>query len=110
MRRMLVSVAVATVVLSWAVVHTVYALRYAHEYYAYMPVGGIDFKSGHGYMPDYRDFAYVAFVVGMTFQVSDVTVMHKIVRRTVVAHGALSFFFTTASTCSADTKPSPVVA
>ncbi len=58
-------------VLSWATVHTVYALRYAHEYYARPPVGGIDFKSGQDYRPDYRDFAYVAFVVGMTFQVSD---------------------------------------
>jgi uncharacterized membrane protein len=46
--------------------------------------------------PDYWDFVYFSFVVGMTFQVSDVAVTQKSVRRTVVAHGALSFFFTTA--------------
>jgi uncharacterized membrane protein len=89
----LVSVAVATVVLSWAVVHTVYALRYAHEYYAYKPVGGIDFKSGSGYMPDYRDFAYVAFVVGMTFQVSDTDINHRGLRRSVLGHALLAYLF-----------------
>ncbi len=48
----LVSAVAATGVLSWATVHTVYALRYAHEYYARPPVGGIDFKSGPDYEPD----------------------------------------------------------
>jgi uncharacterized membrane protein len=89
----LVSVAVATVVLSWAAVHTVYALRYAHEYYAYMPVGGIDFKSGPGYRPDYRDFAYVAFVIGMTFQVSDTDINHRGIRRSVLGHAFLAYLF-----------------
>jgi len=46
--------------------------------------------------PDYWDFIYFSFVIGMTFQVSDVAVTHKSVRRTVVAHGALSFLFVTA--------------
>jgi uncharacterized membrane protein len=89
----LISAAVATVVLSWATVHTVFALRYAHEYYAYMPVGGIDFKSGPDYEPDYRDFAYVAFVVGMTFQVSDTDITHRTVRRTVLQHSLLAYLF-----------------
>ena len=46
--------------------------------------------------PDYWDFIYFAFVIGMTFQVSDVAITHKSIRRMVVAHGALSFFFTAA--------------
>ncbi|HEV3134568.1 MAG TPA: DUF1345 domain-containing protein [Acidimicrobiia bacterium] len=89
----LILAAVATVVLSWASVHTVYALRYAHEFYARPPVGGIDFKSGQDYRPDYRDFAYVAFVVGMTFQVSDTDITHRMVRRTVLAHSLLAYLF-----------------
>lgn len=89
----LILAAVATVILSWATVHTVYALRYAHEYYARPPVGGIDFKSGQDYQPDYRDFAYVAFVVGMTFQVSDTDINHRTVRRTVLAHSLLAYLF-----------------
>jgi uncharacterized membrane protein len=89
----LVSAAVATVVLSWATVHTVFALRYAHEYYARPPVGGIDFKSGSEYAPDYRDFAYVAFGIGMTFQVADTDVNHREMRRTVLRHSLLAYLF-----------------
>ena len=89
----LVSAAVATVVLSWATVHTVYALRYAHEYYAERPVGGIDFKSGSDYEPDYRDFAYVAFGIGMTFQVADTDINHRTLRHTVLLHSMLSYLF-----------------
>lgn len=89
----LVVAAVATVVLSWATVHTVFALRYAHEYYAQVPAGGIDFKSGQEYRPDYRDFAYVAFVVGMTFQVSDTDLTHRTVRRTVLVHSLFAYLF-----------------
>ena len=89
----LVSAAVATVVLSWATVHTVYALRYAHEYYAEQPVGGIDFKSGADYEPDYRDFAYVAFGIGMTFQVADTDVNHRTIRHTVLLHSLLAYLF-----------------
>jgi uncharacterized membrane protein len=81
----LVSAAVATVVLSWATVHTVFALRYAHEYYT-PPVGGIDFKSGPDFEPDYRDFAYVAFGIGMTYQVADTDITRNSLRRTVLGH------------------------
>ena len=87
----LVVAAVATVVLSWATVHTVFTLRYAHEYYT-EPVGGIDFKTRE-FEPDYRDFAYVAFTVGMTFQVSDTDIQSRIVRRSVLAHALLSYLF-----------------
>jgi uncharacterized membrane protein len=90
-----VTLAIGTVVLSWTFIHTIFALHYAHEFY-----GTGEHKNGLHFpgdaAPDYWDFIYFSFVVGMTFQVSDVAVMHKTVRRTVVAHGALSFFFTTA--------------
>jgi uncharacterized membrane protein len=90
-----VTLAIGTVVLSWTFIHTIFALHYAHEFY-----GSGEHKNGLRFpgdgQPDYWDFIYFSFVVGMTFQVSDVAVMHKMVRRTVVAHGALSFFFTTA--------------
>ena len=88
----LVSAALLTVVLSWATVHTAFALRYAHEHYL-QPVGGIDFKSGSDYAPDYRDFAYVAFVVGMTFQVSDTDITRRQIRRTVLQHSLLAYLF-----------------
>jgi len=90
-----VTLAIGTVVLSWTFIQTIFALHYAHEFY-----GTGEHKNGLRFpgdaAPDYWDFIYFSFVVGMTFQVSDVAVMHKMVRRTVVAHGALSFFFTTA--------------
>jgi uncharacterized membrane protein len=89
----LVSAAVATVVLSWATVHTVYALRYAHEFYARPPVGGIDFKCGPDYEPDYRDFAYVAFGIGMTFQVADTDINERKIRHTVLLHSLLGYLF-----------------
>jgi uncharacterized membrane protein len=89
----LVSAALLTVVLSWATVHTAFALRYAHEYYYLHPMGGIDFKSGRDYAPDYRDFAYVAFVIGMTFQVSDTDITERQIRRSVLQHSLLAYLF-----------------
>jgi uncharacterized membrane protein len=86
----LTAFSVLTIALSWAVVHTVFALRYAHEYYT-TPVGGIDFKSHEA--PDYLDFAYVAFTVGMTFQVSDTDVQARRIRRTVTRHALLAYLF-----------------
>ena len=83
---------VLTVALSWAVVHTVFTLRYAHEYYATSRSGGFDFKSGK-YEPDYGDFAYVAFTVGMTFQVSDTDIGSRLIRRTVLRHALISYLF-----------------
>jgi uncharacterized membrane protein len=89
-RAVLLGCSVLTIALSWAVVHTVFALRYAHEYYT-DPVGGIDFKSEES--PDYLDFAYVAFTVGMTFQVSDTDVQARRIRRTVIRHALLAYLF-----------------
>ena len=90
-----IALAIGTVVLSWAFTHTIFALHYAHAFYGeHLRKSGLRFP-GDG-QPDYWDFVYFAFVIGMTFQVSDVAITHKSIRRMVVAHGALSFFFTAA--------------
>jgi uncharacterized membrane protein len=81
--------ALLSVALAWACVHTVYTLRYARLYYA-PPVGGIDFPGGE---PDYRDFAYLAFTIGMTYQVSDTGLSIKTTRRAVIQHALLSYLF-----------------
>jgi uncharacterized membrane protein len=80
--------AVASVFVSWALVHTVFTLKYARLYYAVTP-GGIDFNDDTA--PDYRDFAYLAFTIGMTFQVSDTDIKAKPIRRTVLRQAWLSF-------------------
>jgi uncharacterized membrane protein len=81
---------VACVVASWAVLHTIFVLRYARLYYA-EPVGGIDFTQDPD--PTYRDFAYVGFTVGMTFQVSDTDIGKATIRTAVLRHALLSFIF-----------------
>jgi uncharacterized membrane protein len=83
---------VATIVCSWLLVHTVFALRYAHVYYT-PPKGGIDYKSRGLEDPDYLDFAYTAFTVGMTFQVSDTDITRREMRRQVLGHALMSFLF-----------------
>ncbi len=85
--------AVFTVFLSWFTVHTLFVLRYARLYYSEVP-GGIDFPSTDE-PPDYMDFVYVAFTVGMTFQVSDTDIAARTIRRTVFRHALLSYLFGT---------------
>lgn len=87
--------AVVTIVLSWCAIHTTFALHYAHEYYRGGNVGGLAFP-GDEKDPDYWDFVYFSFVIGMTAQVSDVGITDKIIRRTATAHGVVSFIFNTA--------------
>ena len=82
-----------TVIFSWLLVHTLFTLRYGHLYYE-EPIGGIDFKSDDDH-PDYRDFAYVAFTVGMTFQISDTDITSANMRRTVLRQSLLSYLFGT---------------
>jgi uncharacterized membrane protein len=94
-RATITGVAVLSVLLSWAVVTAVYTLRYAHEYYAVGTPGGIDFNEKVDGPPDYRDFAYLAATVGMTYQVSDTPVTSRAVRRTVTGHALLSYVFGT---------------
>ena len=82
-----------TILLSWSFIQVMFAFHYAHEFYAEhrQPAGGLGFPGQEA--PDYWDFLYFAFVIGMTFQVSDVTVRSKVMRKTVLAHGLLSFIF-----------------
>ena len=89
---LLTSVAIATVVLAWVTVHAVYVLRYADLYYNGEP-GGIDFPGDEP--PDYRDFAYVGFTVGMTYQVSDTNIQSRDIRRTITRHALISYLFGT---------------
>lgn len=84
---------VATILLSWVFVHVIFALHYAHEFYRHPDDGRSCLIFPGDARPDYWDFIYFSFVIGMTFQVSDVQVASKRVRRTVVAHGVVSFFF-----------------
>jgi uncharacterized membrane protein len=85
------AVTVLTVVLSWAAVHAVFTLRYARIYYT--EGGGIDFNEDPD--PDYRDFAYLALTLGMTYQVSDTDLTTKSMRRTATRHALLSYVFGT---------------
>ncbi len=89
------TLAILTIALSWTFIHTLFALHYAHDYYGEGErANGLEFPGKE--KPDYWDFAYFSFVIGMTFQVSDVQVTNRLIRRLVVAHGALSFVFNTA--------------
>jgi uncharacterized membrane protein len=90
-----ISLAIVTITLSWTFIHTIFALHYAHDYYgAGERANGLQFPGND--KPDYWDFAYFSFVIGMTFQVSDVAVTNRAIRRLVWAHGILSFVFNTA--------------
>jgi uncharacterized membrane protein len=89
-RGVLTALAVGSVVLSWATVHTIFTLRYARLYYA-PPVGGIGFQDDE--LPDYADFVYLAFTIGMTFQVSDTDLAKRPIRRAALHHALLSYLF-----------------
>jgi uncharacterized membrane protein len=88
-----VGLAMLTIVLSWSFTHTMFAMHYAHEYYRDKKPTGLLFPGESP--PDYIDFMYYAFVVGMTCQVSDVQVTGRALRRLTLVHGVLSFFFNT---------------
>src|SRR5215468_2298900 len=87
------ALAAVTILLSWAFIHTIFAIHYAHEYYGGKAHkgGGLNFPGDEP--PDYWDFVYFSFVVGMTSQVSDVAVTSSAFRRLVAAHGVVSFIF-----------------
>jgi uncharacterized membrane protein len=90
-RAFITAVATLSVILSWGAVHTVFTLRYARLYFA--GGGGIDFNDDHP--PTYLDFAYVAFTIGMTYQVSDTALTERPIRRTAFRHALLSYVFGT---------------
>ncbi|MGB3037780.1 MAG: DUF1345 domain-containing protein [Methyloceanibacter sp.] len=82
-----------TIMMSWAFIHTMFALHYAHEFYAehHKTGGGLIFPRDPE--PTYWDFVYLAFSIGTATQVSDVEISSKRIRRTVTLHGIVSFFF-----------------
>ncbi len=91
-----------TIVVSWAFIHSMFALHYAHDYYLNVdvppaPLGPTSerlvFPGEHS--PTYGDFLYFSFTIGMTFQVSDVQIADSAIRRVALAHGAFAFFYTT---------------
>jgi uncharacterized membrane protein len=93
--------AITAVIISWWLLHTIFTLRYAHLYYdtdkddgTPRAAGGLDFPGDQE--PDYMDFVYFSFVLGMTFQVSDVEISSKEIRRLAWMHGMLSFAYNTA--------------
>ena len=90
-----VALAAVTILLSWAFIHTMFALHYAHEFYDEALGGGLAFPGGTA-EPDYWDFVYFSFVIGMTSQVSDVGITSQPIRRTATAHGVVSFVFNAA--------------
>ncbi len=96
-----VGLSALAVLFSWALVHTIFIFRYAYLYYD----TGVKGKKGSKYVeglefpeekePDYLDFAYFSFVIGMTFQVSDVEISSKRIRRLALIHSLISFLFNT---------------
>jgi uncharacterized membrane protein len=90
-KAVVVALASLTVILSWATVHTVFTLRYARLYYS--GEGGIDFNEDR--LPSYGDFAYLAFTIGMTYQVSDTPIGSGRIRRTALHHAYMSYLFGT---------------
>ncbi|MDB5137877.1 MAG: hypothetical protein JWP37_4480 [Mucilaginibacter sp.] len=93
--------AMSAVIVSWVLVHTVFTMRYAHLYYDTDTDDGKPRKGGglqfpDELEPDYLDFAYFSFVIGMTFQVSDVEISSRLIRRHALLHGLISFAFNTA--------------
>jgi len=92
-------IAITGMILSWFLIHTIFTLRYAHIFYGdddenpETHAGGLEFPGDEN--PNYLDFAYFAFVLGMTFQVSDVQITSKRLRRIAIVHGLLSFGYNT---------------
>lgn len=97
-----ISLIIATIVLSWAFIHSIFALHYAHDYYSSRSAGtanGATLYKGLAFpgeaMPTYMDFAYFSFTIGMTFQVSDVQITDPAIRGLALTHGIISFFYAT---------------
>jgi uncharacterized membrane protein len=91
-RDIIITVAGLCLLVSWTTVNTVFTLRYARLYYGGTP-GGIEF--GGEPSPSYADFAYLAFTIGMTYQVSDTQLSSREMRKTALRHALLSFVFVT---------------
>lgn len=97
LRNLHVGLAITGVATSWLLVHTLFTLRYAHLFYnpeTGRAEGGLDFPGGEK-SPDYLDFAYFSFVIGMTAQTADISISGPQLRRYALLHGLLSFGFNT---------------
>ena len=99
--RSVIGLSIATIFLSWLLIHTVFAIYYAHEFHSEAGTGtrggnGGGLKFSGDPTPDYLDFLYFSFVVGTTNQTSDTKITSRAMRRVVTIHGILSFFFNTA--------------
>ena len=90
------TLAAVTILLAWFFMNTIFALHYAHFFYGDSAPAGAEARGlafpGRA-EPDYWDFLYFSFVIGMTFQVSDVQIENHHLRRLGLAHGVLAFFF-----------------
>ncbi|HVI47020.1 MAG TPA: DUF1345 domain-containing protein [Chitinophaga sp.] len=97
--NMYLTVAIAGILLSWAMVHTTFCFHYANLYYDDDKIDNTRHAAGLEFpkekWPDYLDFAYFSFVIGMTFQVSDVQIDSRLIRRTALVHGLISFVLNT---------------
>jgi uncharacterized membrane protein len=99
--RLLLTLSVLAVLLAWADLHTAFGQHYARLYYQGKDIHGRPFQEGmrKGFVfpgteqPSYVDFLYVAFTVALTYSVSDVLVQSELMRRTVLLHSLVSFFF-----------------
>lgn len=91
-QALLAGLAVVSVAISWTMIHILFMLRYAVLYYS-GSVGGIDFNQKDS--PRFTDFAYLAFTLGMTYQVSDTNLQSSQIRGAALRHGILSFIFGT---------------
>ena len=97
--RTLVAVAALIVVFaSWLLIHTVFTLRVAAQYYDHTPPSGINFNEDED--PRYLDFAYMTFSVGMTYQVADTSITRKSIRATTFIQSWYAFLFGTFITAS----------
>ncbi len=85
--------AIVSVALSWLMLHTLFTLRYALLYYSEQPTGAVDFHQDEP--PQYSDFAYLAFTLGMTFQVSDTDLQSAKIRATALRQALLAYLFGT---------------
>ena len=88
-----ITLAATTVVLSWGFMNTMFALHYVHDYYNTVDTAGAGLDFPGTEKQDYWDFVYFAFVIGMTFQVSDVQISNRILRRVALLHSLIAFFF-----------------
>jgi len=84
-----VALALVTIGLSWVFVHLLFAVRYAHEYW--QADGGLEFPGNE--RPEFDDFLYFAFTIGMTFQTSDVGISARLLRQLALIHALVSFLF-----------------